>query len=50
MDKLTEIRAQLLSEKIKVSVNDFLIKAVAHALQECPGVNTLYQNGQVRIT
>jgi len=30
-----------------VSINDFIIKAVAHALIECPDINTLYQNGQV---
>ncbi|XP_076303211.1 dihydrolipoyllysine-residue acetyltransferase component of pyruvate dehydrogenase complex-like [Lasioglossum baleicum] len=47
LDKLNEIRNELKADNIKVSVNDFITKAVAHALVECPGVNTLYQNGQI---
>lgn len=33
-----------------MSINDFVTKAVAHALVECPDINTLYQNGQVSFT
>jgi len=47
VDKLLELRGKLKTEDISVSVNDFVIKAVAHALVECPDINTLYQNGQV---
>ncbi|XP_066591922.1 dihydrolipoyllysine-residue acetyltransferase component of pyruvate dehydrogenase complex-like [Prorops nasuta] len=47
LDKLIDIRKKLKVENIKVSVNDFITKAVAHALLECPDINTLYQNGQI---
>lgn len=47
IDKLIELRGKLKTEDINVSINDFVIKAVAHALVECPDINTLYQNGQV---
>ncbi|XP_072752947.1 dihydrolipoyllysine-residue acetyltransferase component of pyruvate dehydrogenase complex [Anoplolepis gracilipes] len=47
IDKLIELRGKLKTEDINVSVNDFVTKAVAHALLECPDVNTLYQDGQV---
>ncbi|XP_058789520.1 dihydrolipoyllysine-residue acetyltransferase component of pyruvate dehydrogenase complex, mitochondrial-like [Phymastichus coffea] len=47
IDKLNEVRSKLRMENVKVSVNDFITKAAAHALLECPDVNTLYQNGQV---
>jgi len=47
IDKLLELRGKLKTEDISVSVNDFITKAVAHALVECPDINTLYQNGQV---
>lgn len=47
IDKLTELRGKLKTEDISVSINDFVTKAVAHALVECPDINTLYQNGQV---
>lgn len=47
IDKLNEIREKLKSENVSVSVNDFITKAVAHALSECPAINTLYQNDQV---
>ncbi|KAG7204367.1 hypothetical protein KM043_004811 [Ampulex compressa] len=47
IDKLKEIRSSLKTEDINVSVNDFIIKAVAHALLQCPDINTLYQNGQI---
>lgn len=47
IDKLIELRGKLKTEDINVSINDFVTKAVAHALVECPDINTLYQNGQV---
>lgn len=47
IDKLTELRNKLKSNNVKVSVNDFITKAVAHALLQCPDVNSLYKNGQV---
>ncbi|KYQ52819.1 Dihydrolipoyllysine-residue acetyltransferase [Trachymyrmex zeteki] len=47
IDKLIELRGKLKTEDISVSVNDFITKATAHALVECPDINTLYQNGQV---
>lgn len=50
IDKLNEVRSKLRTENVKVSVNDFITKAVAHALLECPDVNALYQNGQVTNT
>ncbi|XP_043481795.1 dihydrolipoyllysine-residue acetyltransferase component of pyruvate dehydrogenase complex-like [Leptopilina heterotoma] len=46
IDKLNEVRSKLLADNVKVSVNDFITKAVAHALLECPDINCLYQNGQ----
>ncbi|XP_024881046.1 pyruvate dehydrogenase protein X component, mitochondrial-like [Temnothorax curvispinosus] len=45
--KLVELRGKLKTEAISVSINDFVVKAVAHALVECPDINTLYQNGQI---
>lgn len=47
IDKLVELRGKLKTEDINVSVNDFVTKAVAHALVECPDINTLYKNDQV---
>lgn len=47
IDKLIELRKKLKTEDVNVSINDFITKAVAHALVECPDINTLYQNGQV---
>ncbi|XP_035742811.1 pyruvate dehydrogenase protein X component-like [Vespa mandarinia] len=47
IDKLLEIRKQLKEDGINVSVNDFITKAVAHALVECPSINTLYTNDKV---
>ncbi|XP_012225883.1 dihydrolipoyllysine-residue acetyltransferase component of pyruvate dehydrogenase complex [Linepithema humile] len=47
IDKLVELRSKLKTENINVSLNDFIIKAVAHALLECPDVNTLYQKEQI---
>ncbi|XP_024943435.1 dihydrolipoyllysine-residue acetyltransferase component 1 of pyruvate dehydrogenase complex, mitochondrial isoform X2 [Cephus cinctus] len=47
IDKLNELRSKLKTDNVNVSVNDLITKAVAHALLECPDVNSLYQNGQV---
>ncbi|CAK9805862.1 Dihydrolipoyllysine-residue acetyltransferase component 1 of pyruvate dehydrogenase complex, mitochondrial [Anthophora plagiata] len=47
MDKLNEIRSELKTDGINVSINDFITKATAHALVECPFINTLYQNDQI---
>ncbi|EFN70179.1 Dihydrolipoyllysine-residue acetyltransferase component of pyruvate dehydrogenase complex, mitochondrial [Camponotus floridanus] len=47
IDKLVELRGKLKTEDINVSVNDFITKAVAHALVECPDINTLYKNDQI---
>ncbi|KAK9309906.1 hypothetical protein QLX08_000551 [Tetragonisca angustula] len=47
IDKLNEIRSELKADGINVSINDFITKAAAHALIECPFINTLYQNGQI---
>lgn len=47
IDKLIIIRKQLKEDGINVSVNDFITKAVSHALVECPTINTLYTNDKV---
>ncbi|XP_023719887.2 pyruvate dehydrogenase protein X component, mitochondrial isoform X3 [Cryptotermes secundus] len=47
IDKLIVLRKQLKEDGIKVSVNDFVIKAVALALQQCPQVNALYKGEEV---
>ncbi|KAK2581107.1 hypothetical protein KPH14_007927 [Odynerus spinipes] len=47
INKLMEIRKQLKEDGINVSVNDFITKAAAHALVECPVINTLYTKNQI---
>lgn len=47
IDSLLGLRKQLKSAGISVSVNDFIIKAVAIALKKCPLVNCLYIKDQV---
>ncbi len=59
IDKLMEVREalnkQLAAEKIKLSVGDFVTKAVALALRKHPGVNASYeadaivQHGEVNV-
>lgn len=49
INSLLELRKQMKSGGVIVSVNDFVIKAVALALRECPLVNCLYLNDQVRL-
>lgn len=47
IDHLLSFRKQIKAAGVAVSVNDFVIKAVALALKECPLVNCLYMNDQV---
>lgn len=47
IDSLIGLRKQLKSAGINVSVNDFIIKAVAIALKQCPLINCHYINDQV---
>ncbi|XP_050521722.1 dihydrolipoyllysine-residue acetyltransferase component of pyruvate dehydrogenase complex-like [Daktulosphaira vitifoliae] len=47
IDLLLGLRKQLKYAGISVSVNDFIIKAVAIALKKCPLVNCHYINNQV---
>ncbi|XP_050436085.1 pyruvate dehydrogenase protein X component, mitochondrial-like [Adelges cooleyi] len=47
IDSLLGLRKQLKSAGINVSVNDFIIKAVAVALKKCPLVNCHYVKDQV---
>jgi len=47
IDSLLGLRKQLKSAGINVSVNDFIIKAVAVALKQCPLVNCHFVKDQV---
>lgn len=47
IDLLLGLRKQLKSAGINVSVNDFIIKAVAVALKKCPLVNCHYVKNEV---
>ncbi len=51
IDKLSEVREtlnkQLAAEKIKLSVGDFVTKAVALALRKHPGVNASYETDAI---
>ncbi|KAJ1521236.1 hypothetical protein ONE63_002921 [Megalurothrips usitatus] len=49
VDKILAMRKQLKAEKINVSINDFVIKAVAVALQQVPEMNALFANDKVSI-
>ncbi|XP_070547475.1 dihydrolipoyllysine-residue acetyltransferase component of pyruvate dehydrogenase complex-like [Ptychodera flava] len=50
MDNLLKIRKQLIKEEdIKVSVNDFLIKAIAVALKNVPSVNAMWAGDSIRL-
>ncbi|XP_046394055.1 pyruvate dehydrogenase protein X component, mitochondrial-like [Ischnura elegans] len=42
IDKALALRKKLKSEDIAVSLNDFVIRSVAVALQQCPAVNSLW--------
>jgi len=45
MDSLMKFRKTLIADGIKLSVNDFIIKAVGKALNSCPNVNVVW-NGE----
>lgn len=47
LDKVLAMRKQLKVENIAVSINDFVIKAVAVALQQVPEMNALFSNDKV---
>lgn len=49
MDKLLEVRSQLNSmENVKVSINDFIVRACALALRDFPDVNAAYQGDTIK--
>ena len=49
MDKLNDLRAQLNSmEGVRVSINDFIVKACAMTLRDHPEVNAAYQGDTIR--
>ncbi|QBE49079.1 pyruvate dehydrogenase complex dihydrolipoamide acetyltransferase [Leucobacter triazinivorans] len=49
MDALLELRAQVNAlEATRVSVNDFVVKAVAAALQDVPGANAIWTDDATR--
>ena len=49
MDEVSRIRQQLKSQGVKVSVNDFIIKAAAVSLYKCPQVNVRWNESQETI-
>ena len=44
MNNLLKFRSELQKGELKVSVNDFIIKAAALTLRDVPGVNSVYSN------
>ncbi|XP_075234196.1 uncharacterized protein LOC142332015 [Lycorma delicatula] len=48
IDGLLSARKQLQNLGVKVSVNDFVVKAVASALKQCPFINVLYAQDQIK--
>ncbi|MCH2205990.1 MAG: 2-oxo acid dehydrogenase subunit E2 [Lentisphaerales bacterium] len=49
MDKMLDIRQQLNSmENTRISINDFIVKAVALSLREHPEMNAAYQGDYIR--
>ena len=49
MDKLMEVRSQLNSmENIRISINDFIVRACALALRDFPDVNAAYQGDTIK--
>ncbi|CAF0739209.1 unnamed protein product [Rotaria sp. Silwood1] len=47
VDQILKLRKQMISDPkatVKVSVNDFIIKAVAHALRQVPQMNGIYED------
>ncbi|XP_041365896.1 pyruvate dehydrogenase protein X component, mitochondrial-like [Gigantopelta aegis] len=49
IESVTKLRKQLAGEGIKVSVNDFIIKAAAIALQRVPQLNAIKQGDKVQM-
>ena len=49
LDAVLKLRKQLKAEGTAVSVNDFVIKAVAATLTQCPKVNCVWHGDQVCI-
>ncbi|CAC5424949.1 DLAT [Mytilus coruscus] len=47
---VSHLRKQLLGEGIKVSINDFIIKASAIALQRVPALNAVWQGEEVKMS
>ncbi|KAK3581580.1 hypothetical protein CHS0354_031929 [Potamilus streckersoni] len=47
---VTKLRKQLTNENVKVSVNDFIIKAAAIALQRVPKVNSLWNGEAIQMS
>ncbi|XP_052066078.1 pyruvate dehydrogenase protein X component, mitochondrial-like [Mytilus californianus] len=47
---VSHLRKQLLGEGIKVSMNDFIIKASAIALQRVPALNAVWQGEEVKMS
>ncbi|CAL1535101.1 unnamed protein product [Lymnaea stagnalis] len=50
MGPLTQLRKTLLDDGVKISVNDFIIKAAAFALQRVPKVNAIWANDGPRLS
>ncbi|KAL3841823.1 hypothetical protein ACJMK2_019922 [Sinanodonta woodiana] len=50
MGPVTKLRKQLTNENIKVSVNDFIIKAAAIALQRVPKVNSVWKGEAIQMS
>ena len=49
MDKLMEVRSQLNSmDNIKISINDFIVRACALGLRDFPDVNAAYQGDTIK--
>ena len=49
MNRISQLRKDLLLQKIKVSVNDFIIRAAAVSLESCPQVNVKWNDGVERV-
>ena len=50
LDNIMALRKKLQSMDVKVSVNDFIIRACALALRDVPEVNSSFMKGQVRVS
>lgn len=50
IDALLALRKQFKKDKIAVSVNDLIVKAVAVALQACPNLNCVWQGDQLVVS